>query len=65
MSEKERLKLWEKLEYGLRKSYEDMLNRKSMLGESIVTVDSNGHPIEITAKEALERLHSSERKADI
>lgn len=54
MSEEERIELSKRLEEGLKISFERMLRRKQLLGESIVTSDGNGNPITISADEAWE-----------
>ena len=52
MSEKETLDLRDKLNKGLKESFEKMLLRKRQLGESVVTCDENGNVITLTAEEA-------------
>ena len=52
MSEKETLDLRDKLNKGLKESFEKMLLRKKQLGESVVTCDENGNVITLTAEEA-------------
>jgi hypothetical protein len=53
MSEQERLELREKLEEGLKKSYESMLRKKARLNEKLIISDGAGNPIEVSAKERL------------
>ena len=52
MSERETLDLRDKLNKGLKESFEKMLLRKKQLGESVVTCDDNGNVITLTADEA-------------
>ena len=52
MSERESLDLRDKLNKGLKESFEKMLLRKRQLGESVVTCDENGNVITLTAEEA-------------
>ena len=52
MSEKEILYLRDKLNKGLKESFEKMLLRKRQLGESVVTSDEKGNIITLTAEEA-------------
>ena len=52
MSEKETLALRDKLNKGLKESFEKMLLRKRQLGESVVTSDEKGNIITLTAEEA-------------
>ena len=52
MSEKETLDLRDKLNKGLKESFEKMLLRKRQLGESVVTSDEKGNVITLTAEEA-------------
>ena len=52
MSEKETLDLRDKLNKGLKESFEKMLLRKRQLGESVVTSDEKGNIITLTAEEA-------------
>ena len=42
MSEQEELILFEKIDKGLRQSYEDLLRRKAALGQDMVFADENG-----------------------
>lgn len=55
MSEQESLDIRERLNQALEESYEKMLCSKVVLGESIVTVDAQGEPVEMSAEEAWER----------
>ena len=53
MSEQEELSLFDKIDKGLKQSYEDLLRRKAALGQDMVFADENGMPRVIPAKEAL------------
>jgi hypothetical protein len=53
MSEQECLELREKLNEGLKKSYESMLRKKAQLNETLIISDGEGNPMEVTAKERL------------
>ena len=53
MSEQEELILFEKIDKGLKQSYEDLLRRKAALGQDMVFADENGMPRVVPAKEAL------------
>ncbi len=64
MSEQERINFKKRLNEGLRLSFERMLQKKQMLGESIVTCDSNGNPITISAEEAWILYHERQSKHD-
>lgn len=55
MTEQERLNIREKLNRALDESYKKMLRQKMKAGESVITSDGNGNPIEISAGEAWER----------
>ena len=59
MSEQEKRELKDKLEKGLKQSYEDLLRRKAALGQDMVFADENGMPRIVPAKEALKE---SEKK---
>ena len=58
MSEQEELILFEKIDKGLKKSYEDLLRRKAALGQDMVFADENGMPRVVSAKEALEEYET-------
>lgn len=62
MSKEERLEMFAKIQAGMRKATVNMLIRKIKLGESVITADAEGNPIEITAEEALLRLMASPLK---
>lgn len=53
MSEQEKQELKDKLDKGLKQSYEDLLRRKAALGQDMVFADENGLPRVVSAKEAL------------
>ena len=53
MSEQEKRELKDKLEKGLKQSYEDLLRRKAALGQDMVFADENGMPRVVPAREAL------------
>ena len=53
MSEQEKRELRNKIEKGLKQSYEDLLRRKAALGQDMVFADENGMPRVVPAKEAL------------
>lgn len=58
MSEQEKIALFRKLQEGFELSTRKMLERKIKLGESVVTADSNGNPIILSAEEALKIFES-------
>lgn len=53
MDEREVAELEQTLAVGLKKCFEDMLERKALLGQSIVTCDAEGNTVVIPAKQAL------------
>ncbi len=53
MSEQEELTLFNKIEKGLKQSYENLLRRKAALDQDMVFADENGLPRIVPAKEAL------------
>lgn len=53
MSEQEELTLFNKIEKGLKQSYENLLRRKAALDQDMVFADENGLPRIVSAKEAL------------
>jgi hypothetical protein len=55
MSEQSHIELREKLLRGLDLSHEMMLRKKTLLNESVIISDGNGHPVEVPAKELLEK----------
>lgn len=56
MSEQEELILFEKIDKGLKQSYEDLLRRKAALDQDMVFADENGMPRVVPAKEALKEF---------
>ena len=56
MSEQEELILFEKIDKGLKQSYEDLLRRKAALGQDMVFADENGMPRIVPARQALEQF---------
>ena len=61
MSEQEKRELKDKLEKGLKQSYEDLLRRKAALGQDMVFADENGMPRVVHAKEALEEYEKIDK----
>lgn len=55
MSEQEKINLREKINQGLKQSYEALLRRKAALGQDMVIADANGQPIIVSASEILEK----------
>jgi hypothetical protein len=55
MSEQSHIELREILLRGLDLSHETMLRKKTLLNESVIISDGNGHPVEVPAKELLEK----------
>ena len=53
MSEKEEIKLFERICESISNAQKKMIERKAKLGESVVIADADGNPIEISAEEAL------------
>lgn len=53
MSEEEKIELSEKLQKGLKQSFENLLRRKAALGQDMVFADENGMPRTVSAKQAL------------
>ena len=49
MSEQEEQKLFEKINEGLKLSYENLLRRKAALGQDMVIADAKGQPVIIPA----------------
>ena len=54
MSEQEEIKLYRRIRESISNAQMRMLNKKMKLGETVVIADSNGMPIEISAKEAID-----------
>ena len=59
MSEQEKRELKEKLEKGLKQSYENLLRRKAALSQDMVFADENGMPRVVPAKEALKEYENN------
>lgn len=55
MSEEEKIKLREKINQGLKNSYETLLRSKAALGQDMVIADSDGQPVVVPAKVLLNR----------
>lgn len=55
MSEQEEINLFNRIKEGISKARRQMLERKAKLGETVIIADANGMPIEISAKEVLNR----------
>ena len=53
MSKEEMNDLFERIDIGLRRSYEKLLKYKAALGLDIVVADENGMPLTIPAKQVL------------
>ena len=53
MSEQEELNLFEKIDEGLKQSFENLLRRKAALGQDVVFADENGLPRGVAARKAL------------
>ena len=53
MSEKEEIKLFERIRESISNAQKKMIEHKAKLGESVVIADADGNPIEISAEEAL------------
>ena len=53
MSDEEKTDLIQKLNQGLKQSYENLLRRKAALGQDMVFADENGQPRVVSAKKAL------------
>jgi hypothetical protein len=61
MSELEQIEFSKQLDYGLKMAYEKMLREKAMLGQTIIISDGLGNPVEVSAKERLERYLKEEQ----
>ena len=53
MSEKEEIKLFERIRENIAKAQQAMLKRKAKLGETVIIADAEGRPMEVNAEEAL------------
>jgi hypothetical protein len=61
MSELEQIEFSKQLDYGLKMAYEKMLREKAMWGQTIIISDGLGNPVEVSAKERLERYLKEEQ----
>lgn len=64
MSEQEKKDLRDKICMGLKKSYENLLRRKALLGQDMVFADENGMPRIVPAKEALAEYERTKKSAN-
>lgn len=62
MSDNEKLSIIEKLDKGLKQSYEKLLRRKAALGQDMVFADENGQPRIVPAREALEEYENASKR---
>lgn len=53
MSEQEFIDLTDKLNKGLKASFESMLRKKALLDDTVIITDDAGNPIEVSAKKVL------------
>lgn len=53
MSEQDEIKLFDKIEKGLKQSYENLLRRKAALNQDMVFADEEGNPYIVPARDAL------------
>lgn len=53
MSEREEIRLFERIRESISEAQRKMVERKAKLGETIVIADANGNPIEVAASDAL------------
>lgn len=60
MSDDERKSLIQKLDIGLKRSYENLLRRKAALGQDMVFADKDGQPRVVSAREALAEYESNQ-----
>ncbi len=65
MSEQEELTLFNKIEKGLKASYENLLRRKAALDQDMVFADENGLPRIVPAKEALAEYCQSHKQEGV
>lgn len=64
MSEEEKLIIKEKLDKGLKQSFENLLRRKAALGQDMVFADENGLPRIVSARDALEEYEKKRMRSD-
>ena len=62
MSEQEELKLFNKIEKGLKESFENLLKRKAALEQDMVFADENGQPRIVPARVALAEYENNNPK---
>lgn len=62
MSEQEKISLIEKIDRGLKRSYEELVRRKAALGQDMVVANTDGQPLIVPAAEILRQMdgHKSE-----
>ncbi len=58
MSEKEEIRLFERIRENIAHAQTVLLERKAKLGETVIISDANGQPIEVSAEEALRRFNN-------
>lgn len=64
MSDKEEINLIQKLDKGLKKSYENLLRHKAALGQDMVFADENGMPRVVPARVALAEYEARNKNQD-
>lgn len=62
MSDKEKIDLIQRLNIGLKQSYEKLLRHKAALGQDMVFADENGQPLIVPAREALAEYEQQSNK---
>lgn len=58
MSEQEKIILINRIDRGLKQSYEDLVRRKAALGQDMVVADANGQPVIVPASEILSQRNN-------
>ena len=61
MSEQEKIDIRNKINEGLKKSYEALLRRKAALGQDMVIADANGQPLVVPAAELLAKREAEKQ----
>lgn len=61
MSEQEEIKLFDRIRENISATQRKMVERKAMLGETIIIADVDGKPLEIPASEALKLYQNKEK----
>lgn len=61
MSEQEKIDIRNKINEGLKKSYEALLRRKAALGQDMVIADANGQPLIVPAAELLAKREAENK----